>query len=382
MDRENVTAYVFSDMSAAFGTVDHPILTNRLRSFGVTGTALEWFKSYLSNRTQYVVVGETKSESTPVSFGVPQGSVGGPMLFSLYLQPIGNIVRSHDIKFHCYADDIQLYVSFTPSSKGLSDAKGKLEKCIDDISIWMGLNGLKLNENKTELIVFGSKCMLSKINSHDLSIQVGDNDIQSATKVRNLGVIFDCNMTFNDQISNISKSVRYQLRNLSFIRKCLTKDATEQLVHALISSRLDFCNSLLSGLPVQQISRLQSLQNSAARLVTLTSKTAHITPILKSLHWLPVQKRIKFKILILVYRAIHHLAPKYIQDSLQIYRPSRNLRSSNSLLLQVPRTFHTWGDHSFSHMGPTLWNSLPFSLRNSPTLSTFKIRLKTYLFAL
>ena len=123
------------------------------------------------------------------------------MLFSLYLQPIGNIVRSHDIKFHCYADDIQLYVSFTPSSKGLSDAKGKLEKCIDDISIWMGLNGLKLNENKTELIVFGSKCMLSKINSHDLSIHVGDNDIQSATKVRNLGVIFDCNMTFNDQIS-------------------------------------------------------------------------------------------------------------------------------------------------------------------------------------
>ena len=159
-------------------------------------------------------------------------------------------------------------------------------------------------------------------------------------------------MTFNDQISNISKSVRYQLRNLSFIRKCLTKDATEQLVHALISSRLDFCNSLLSGLPVQQISRLQSLQNSAARLVTLTSKTAHITPILKSLHWLPVQKRIKFKILILVYRAIHHLAPKYIQDSLQIYRPSRSLRSSNSLLLQVPRTFHTWGITLFLTWAP------------------------------
>ena len=236
----------------------------------------------------------------------------------------------------------------------------------------MGLNGLKLNENKTECIVFGSKSMLSKINSHKLSLHVGDNDIQSAAKVRNLGAIFDSNMSFNNQISNISRSVRYQLRNLSFIRKCLTKDATEQLIHALISSRLDFCNSLLSGLPFQQINRLQSLQNSAARLVTLTKKTTHITPILKSLHWLPVQKRIKFKILIFVYRAIHHLAPKYIQDSRHIYRPSRSLRSSTSLLLQVPRTFHTWGDHSFSHMGPTLWNSLPFSLRNAPTLLTFK----------
>ena len=382
MDKGNVTAVVLLDMSAAFDTVDHPILTNRLKSFGVTGSALEWFKSYLSNRTQYVVVGETKSESTPVTFGVPQGSVGGPMLFSLYLQPIGNIIKSHNLKFHCYADDIQLYVSFTPTSTGLSNAKEILENCIDDIRVWMGLNGLKLNENKTEFIVFGSKSMLSKINSHKLSLHVGDNDIQSAAKVRNLGVIFDSNMSFNNQISNISRSVRYQLRNLSFIRKCLTKDATEKLIHALISSRLDFCNSLLSGLPFQQINRLQSLQNSAARLVTLTKKTTHITPILKSLHWLPVQKRIKFKILILVYRAIHHLAPKYIQDSLHIYRPSRSLRSSNSLLLQVPRTFHTWGDHSFSHMGPTLWNSLPFSLRNAPTLSTFKKHLKTYLYDL
>ena len=214
------------------------------------------------------------------------------------------------------------------------------------------------------------------------NVHVGDNDIQSAANVRNLGVISDSNMSLNNQISNISRSVRYQLRNLSFIRKCLTKDATEKLIHALISSRLDFCNSLLSGLPFQQINRLQSLQNSAARLVTLTKKTTHITPILKSLHWLPVQKRIKFKILILVYRAIHQLAPKYIEDSLHIYRPSRSLRSSNSLLLQVPRTFHTWGDHSFSHMGPTLWNSLPFSLRNAPTLSTFKKHLKTYLYDL
>ena len=83
-------------------------------------------------------MGETKSESTPVTFGVPQGSVGGPMLFSLYLQPIGNIIKSHNLKFHCYADDIQLYVSFTPTSTGLSNAKEKLENCIDDIRTWMG----------------------------------------------------------------------------------------------------------------------------------------------------------------------------------------------------------------------------------------------------
>ena len=207
----------------------------------------------------------------------------------------------------------------------------------------MNSNGLKLNENKTELIVFGSTSMLSKINAHNISLCVGENNIQSVNKVRNLGVIFDSNMSFNNKISNISRSIRYQLRNLSFIRKSLTKDAAEKLIHALISSRLDFCNSVLSGLPLQQINRLQSLQNSTARLLTLTKKTSHITPILRTLHWLPVQKRIQFKILMLVYRAIHHLAPKYMQDSLIMYRPTRSLRSSNSLFLQVPRTVHSWG---------------------------------------
>ena len=382
MDKGNVTVVVLLDMSAAFDTVDHPILIKRLESRGVTGSALEWFKSYLTNRTQYVTVDQAKSKSTKVVFGVPQGSVGGPFLFSLYLQSLGDVIKSNDVQYHCYADDIQLYVSFPPSSVGLKSAKDQLEKCIKEIKMWMNSNGLKLNENKTELIVFGSTSMLSKINAHNISLCVGENNIQSVNKVRNLGVIFDSNMSFNNQISNISRSIRYQLRNLSFIRKSLTKDATEKLIHALISSRLDFCNSVLSGLPLQQINRLQSLQNSAARLLTLTKKTSHITPILRTLHWLPVQKRIQFKILMLVYRAIHHLAPKYMQDSLIMYRPTRSLRSSNSLFLQVPRTVHSWGDNAFSHMGPTLWNRLPISLRNAPTLQTFKQHLKTYLFDL
>ena len=146
--------------------------------------------------------------------------------------------------------------------------------------------------------------------------------------------------------------------------KYLTKSAAEQLIHALISSRLDFCNSLFCNLPQKEMIRMQRLQNRAASLLTYTKKTMHITPVLHSLHWLPVHKRITFKTLLLVYRTLHKLASSYLQNTLNVYKPSRNIRSSTSQALQIPQIKHSWGNEcAFSHVGPKIWNSLPMSLR-------------------
>ncbi len=322
------------------------------------------------------------SQAIHLAYGVPQGSVGGPLLFSLYLQPVGSIIKAHNIRYHCYADDIQLYVSFPPTCAAMSSATKQMEACIEDINRWMDASGLKLNHQKSELIILGSRQMLNKVATKDSCIHVGNNTVYPSSKTRNLGVIFDTSMSFNDHVSHISRSIRYQLRNLSFVRKYLTRDATEQLVHALISSRLDFCNSLFLSLSQQQMSKLQRLQNSAARLVTLTKKVCHITPVLQSLHWLPIKKRITFKLLLLVYHAVHGSSPIYLQNSIQAYQPSCRLRSSHSLLLQVSRSRHSWGDHSFSHAGPSLWNNLPLLLRQASSASSFKQLLKTYLFTL
>ncbi|XP_071504088.1 uncharacterized protein [Diadema antillarum] len=335
MDRGNVTALILLDMSSAFDTVDHDILLDQLFSLGVSGTALRWFTSYLTNRHQSVIIGDALSQESSLIYGVPQGSVGGPLLFSLYLQPIGSIIKSHGIGYHCYADDIQLYVSFPPTSTSMSLAVRRLEACIKDIHEWMCASGLKLNQQKTEVIVLGSKQMLGKVDMKDLGIHVGDNVVYPSPQTRNLGVIFDVNMSFNAHVSHISRSIRYQLRNLSFIRSYLTRSATEQLVHALISSRLDFCNSLLLGLSQRQLSKLQRLQNSAARLVTLTKKSCHITPVLQSLHWLQVEKRIIFKVLLLVYHTVHGSSPLYLQNSIHLYQPPRRLRSAG----QKPNTW-------------------------------------------
>ena len=159
----------------------------------------------------------------------------------------------------------------------------------------------------------------------------------------------------------------------------MSPHATKQIVHSFITNRLDMGNALLFGLPQDQIARLQRVQNSAARLVTLTRKRAHITPVLENLHWLPVGYRIVYKLLLIVFKALNNLAPDYISHLLTPYEPPRLLRSSNKSLLCEPRSNRSWGDRAFSVAAPRLWNNLPDNLKSCTSLDQFKSLLKTHL---
>ena len=241
MDSGKITAVLLLDLSSAFDTVNHEILINMLSSLGVRDQALMWFKSYLTCRSQIVCVNGCKSELIPLTHGVPQGSVGGPLLFSIYLLGLKKILQRHDIKYHCYADDIQLYISFSPNQVDSLNAVRKLESCVEDIRVWMSSHSLKLNDEKSQFLCIGSKAQLSKIKVP--SIKIGDVTISALESCRNLGIIFDSTMSMSAHISSVCKSVRYYLRNLGIIRKYLTRSATEKIVHAFISSRLDFGNA-------------------------------------------------------------------------------------------------------------------------------------------
>ena len=163
--------------------------------------------------------------------------------------------------------------------------------------------------------------------------------------------------------------------------KYLTAESTKGAVISLVTSRFDYCNGLLCGIPEELICKLQRVQNNAARVITLTKKYDHITPVLKELHWLPVRKRIEFKILLLAYKCLHGTAPSYLREMLKEYVPPRTLRSTSKNLLCEPRTnMKTYGDRSFSACAPKLWNQLPNNIRAAGSVAIFKRQLKTHLF--
>ncbi|XP_072048919.1 uncharacterized protein [Amphiura filiformis] len=211
---------------------------------------------------------------------------------------------------------------------------------------------------------------------------IGDSVISPSSCARNLGAIFDSNLCMKDHIDSICRSAMAAIRKIGQIRHFIDDETAAKLVHAFVTSRLDSCNALVYGLPDSFITKLQLIQNTAARLVARTPRSQHITPVLQSLHWLPIKKRAAYKILLMTYKALNQLAPQYISDIVTYYKPVRNLRSSNKLSLTVTSRPSTkfYGERAFVYAAPSLWNNLPLQVRSSITVSSFKSCLKTHLF--
>ena len=380
LDKGQEAVLVLLDFSAAFECIDHSTMTNRFQTYyGISGTVLKWLVSYLENRKQQISINGTLSAEFPLPWGVPQGSVLGPLLYILYTGPLCDIISSHsDIRYAIYADDTQLYITMSPNDHSIS--LQKLSDCVKDIMTWSTSNNLKLNQSKTEVVHITSKFR----RSNDLpSLDISEVKVHTSDNVRDLGVIIDSKFDMKQHIKNTCRAASFGISKIGKIRKYLDMPSTERLIHAFVTSHLDYCNSLYFGLPSSTLSPLQHIQNTAARLVTRSRKCEHVTPILQSLHWLPVTERIKFKILLLVFKIRHDWAPTYLSNLLHSVNPSRNLRSNKQAHLQYapgPRTYTRYGDRAFSAAAPKLWNSLPFHIRNATSIDSFKSKLKQFLF--
>lgn len=383
LDQGDGMLLVLLDLSAAFDTIDHKILLDRQQHYiGISGTSLQWFRSYLQDREQTIAINQNLSTPHKLSIGVPQGFVLGPLLFLIYILPLRHIISQHGVLRHGYADDTQLYLRFPQKDvKQFHQAITQLEACIEDVRNWMIVNKLKLNEDKTEFMIVTSRYYKATYQQLNPCLTVGGVPIKPTRSVRNLGAMFDCVMSMEDHVNSVKRSMYFHIREIGRIRRYLDQHTCHLAVQSLVISRLDYANILLLGLPKSLLHGLQVAQNTAARLISRTRRSDHITPVLKSLHWLPVAQRLHHKCLTMVFKGLNSTnAPVYLQQSLSSYTPHRSLRSgSQAVRLQTTKTRNAYGDRAFSVIAPKLWNAIPCGTHHQ-TYDSFKRAVKSFLF--
>ena len=382
-DKRSKAVLLLLDLSAAFDTIDHEKLVTRLeKDYGITGVALKWFTSYLSERTASVKIGQATSSPRKVKIGVPQGSILGPLLFVMYTRELEEIAEKHGVLLHLYADDSQVYCEFKENE--FSTTEAKMERCLEEVRSWMALNRLKLNTKKTEVMVISSK---HDMNDSPDTVKVFGEPLQTTNNARNLGIYFDDKLSMEYHVSHVVKKCSMYLHNMWRIADKLDKDSKVRLVNVFIHSILDFGNSLLYGINADQLKRLQKIQNAAVRFVRGTRQQRGISELRKELHFLPVNSRIQYKICYLISNIINERAPEYLANMVKKRSakphdgPELRADSDHTLLEEKQHTVH-YKDHErrLSIAGPKLWNELPRKIREETSEVLFKGLLKTHLF--
>ena len=308
----------------------------------------------------------------------------GPIIFNMYTRPLQRIVERHKLQYHKYADDMQLYGMFNPASDhDCLRIKHQVEECLAEIRIWMLKNMLKINDSKTELIIFMNSQTKLSASASLTSIVLAGSIITSTPTVRNLGVMLDSRLEGSAQVSAIVKSCNFHLYQIARVRCYISDDACKLAILALVVSRLDYCNGLMAAATEFQLNKLQRIQNRAAKLVARPraprGQIVHITPILQQLHWLPVRQRIIYKLCVYVYNCLHGSGPPYLRELLHVYTRDQRLRQVSPLELTTHQPRRKVGRAGFGVTGPAVWNKLPVTLRTMDSVSLFKAHLKTHL---
>jgi len=243
-------------------------------------------------------------------FWCSQGSVLGPVLFTIFTSPVSNIASLHNVYQHQYADDTQLFIFLFPTyfSAKISNLTG----CLSALNFWFCINGLALNPDKSNAIVLGTRQRSASYSSFT-TVEGAGSDILLSDHIKVLGVTLDKHLTFNDNVNSASRSAFYHIRAMRHIRSALIEDIAKTVACALVKAQLDYANSVLVGVTTKNVTRLQRAQNAVAQVVAwgTNRQSTSSSALLKHYHWFPIYQRIQFKIACITYKTIHTTQPAY-----------------------------------------------------------------------
>lgn len=377
-DVGNGTILVLLDYSRAFDSINIRLLISKLVYYGFDETAINWLTSYLNGRTQRVEVCrdsvDTKdmSDAAPVGRGVPQGSILGPLLYILYASDITNSIKN--CKFHLYADDLQVYISFKPSetARGVDLLNEDLER----IAQWSDKNNLTINPDKSKFLILGTKSQIQNIKSSDPIIKIRDSYVEQRDEVRNLGVQMDGRLKFENHILEIVRNCYYRLKVLYKIRQYLSTELRVYFCESLILSKLNYADTVFGSCLLARTKKLiQRVQNACARFCFPIPRRAHVSPYINRSGLLNMDSRYKYHFASLLFGIIKHRKPCYLFEKLNFsQRPVRTV-------CKLAYTQHTTAAFrgSFRHAATKCWNDIPPPIRNSQSRNCFKINFKAYL---
>lgn len=378
-DRGRCTLLTLLDYSRAFDCLNIPLLLAKLSYYGLSPLSITWFESYLNNRSQAVKLvksdGSTlSSQPMPIVRGVPQGSILGPLLFIIYCADLHKVIRNSN--HHCYADDVQVYISETPGQ--LANAVQRLNMDLNAIADWSSRNALVLNPTKSQYMVLGTKSQIDKLNG-DPDVTIQDSKVFRVEEARNLGIIIDSHLRFENHVINLVKTCFYRLKVLYKIRNQLSEASRIILCESLIVSKLNYGDIVFGPRLLERTQRtVQRVQNACCRFCFNIPPRSHITPFLNNMSLLNMESRRLLHLGGLVFDVIKFRKPEYLHSKLNFVCDNWSLRSVRSALLYHNHKTAAFRG-SFRYSATKCWNNIPPPIRNVKTKYSFKIHFKKFL---
>ena len=366
------------DFKKAFDIVSHEILIKKLSVYGCNQLTLSWFKSYLSERQQFVKIGDVHSELLPVKFGVPQGSILGPLLFILYINDLPLLID--DCILDLYADD----TTMTSCKKKVNELNDTVNTCLLSVDDWCKNNRMVINTKKTNCMIVSTHQRKKHIDfsSFEFSLNATKLDVVNCQKI--LGLNIDCNLTWHEHVKSVCKTVSQLAGTLWRIRTCLDYKTKILFYNSFILPRIDFCLNIWGACSQYDLNQIYKLQKRIARIVLGVDMTVSSNVLFNHLQWMTIYERYFYLNCVFVYKARNGMAPDYINSMYSMYNcEAYSLRNSiHNNILNVPLPRLEIFKRAPSYKAPTDWNSLPNNIRNANTLSCFKIMCRKYIFSI